>query len=152
MRSHDLVFEIEALGVFGEDDPALNLLLEPRMLNRTTGDGIWMRVVDVESGLPSRPYGSRGELTFEIVGDAMCPWNNGTYLLETDGPTTEVCRTDRTAELSMSPNSLATLVADQSTATSLSRAGLVEAAEPDALARADALFRTEYAPHCADGF
>lgn len=152
LLSHDLVFEIDAWGPFGADDPAPNLLLEPRMLHRTTYDGIWMRVVDVEAGLPLRPYGSRGELTFEISGDTMCPWNNGAYRLETDGTTTEVTRTDMTAELSMSPNSLATLVSGYSTASVLHRAGLVNAAEPSALARADALFRTEYAPHCPDGF
>jgi predicted acetyltransferase len=152
LRSHDLVFEIDARAPFGDDDPVPNLLLEPRQLNRATKDGVWMRVVDVQAGLPLRPYGSRGELTFEVAGDSMCPWNNGTYLLETDGAATEVSRTARSAELSMRPNSLASLVAGQSTATKLHRAGLIEVAEPSALARADALFRTEFAPHCPDEF
>ena len=56
-------------GCVGEDDPAPDLLLEPRMLNRRTGDAIWIRVVDVEKALPQRPYGDRGEIVFAVEGD-----------------------------------------------------------------------------------
>jgi len=152
LRSHDLVFEITATGPFSVDDSAPNLFLEPRALNQSVKDGVWFRVVDVEAGLPLRPYGANGALTFEISGDSICPWNNGTYSLETDGTTTEVSRTQRPAELTMSVNSLATLVAGQSSATVLHRAGLIEAADSAALSRADALFRTEFAPHCPNFF
>ena len=122
------------------------------MLNRKTSDGIWMRVVDVEQALPQRPYGSRGELTFAIEGDDLCPWNNGPYLLETDGRTSAVQRTSRPAQLTMSPNSLASLLAGHRGATFYQRAGLLTADDPACLAVADAIFRTEYAPHCPNGF
>ncbi|MEO6398001.1 MAG: GNAT family N-acetyltransferase [Tepidiformaceae bacterium] len=151
IRRHDLVGKVTFRGV-PEDDSLPALLLEPRMLNRKTSDGIWMRVVDVEQALPQRPYGARGELTFAIEGDALCPWNNGTYLLETDGPSATVQRTTRAAQLTMSPNTLATLVSGHRSATFNHRAGLLTASDPAILQTADALFRTEYAPHCPNGF
>ena len=152
IRRHDLVGRVDIAGCVGEDDPAPDLLLEPRMLNRRTNDAIWLRVVDVEKALPQRPYGDRGELVFAVDGDDVCPWNNGTFLLETDGLTTDVRRTDRTADLTMSPNALASLFAGHRTATYLSRAGRLVKANDAALRTVDRLFHTEYPPHCPDGF
>lgn len=150
LRRHDLVGRIEMHS--SEDDAAPSLLLEPRMLNTRVGDGIWMRVVDVERALPLRPYGSRGELTVAVEGDGICPWNNGAYLLETDGPTSEVTRIDRPADITVSPNVLASLLAGHRSATYFQRAGLLTASNEHALQTADAIFRTEYAPHCPNGF
>jgi len=152
IRRHDLVGRVEMNGCIGEDDPAPDLLLEPRMLNRRTGDAIWLRVVDVEKALPERPYGDRGEIVVAIDGDDACPWNNGSFLLETDGLTTEVRRTDRPAHLTLPPASLASLLTGQRTATHLSRAGRLEAVNAAALQSADRLFHTEYPPHCPDSF
>ena len=152
IRRHDLVGTVEMSGCVSEDDPAPDLLLEPRMLRRRTWDGIWMRITDVAKAIPQRPYGDRGELTIAIVGDDMCPWNNGTYLIETDGHTTDVRRTDRTPELTMSPNTLASLLAGHRSATHFARAGRLEMADEKVLLRADRIFRTEYAPHCPNGF
>jgi predicted acetyltransferase len=140
LRSHDLVGEIQIAGALGEDDVAPELLLEPRMLNKRVSDGIWMRVVDAEKALAARPYGDRGELTIAIE-DSMCPWNSGTYLLETDGITSDVHRKDRPADLAVTPNALATLLAGHRTATHLARAG-----------RPIRIFRTEYAPNCPNSF
>jgi predicted acetyltransferase len=139
-------------GCIGPDDPAMDLLLEPRVMARRTGDAIWMRVVDVEKAVTQRPYGDRGELTFAIADDDMCPWNTGTYLLETDGKTSDVRRIDRAPELKLTPNALATLLSGLRPATHLHRAGRIEAADPAALRRADAIFRTEYPPNCPNDF
>lgn len=152
IRRHDLVGKVAMHNAVPEDDPAPDLLLEPRMLNRTTMDAIWMRVVDVERAVPARPYGARGELTFAITGDDMCPWNNATYLLETDGPTSTVSRTNRTPAVTMPINSLASLLSGHRSATRLHRAGLLETFDLSALATADALFKTEYAPFCPNEF
>jgi predicted acetyltransferase len=150
LRRHDLVRRVEMHAP--EDDPAPSLLLEPRMLNARTSDAIWMRVVDVESALPRRPYGARGELTISVEGDGMCPWNDGTYLLETDGPAADVRRVERAPEVTVSPNVLSSLLAGHRNATYFSRAGLLQARDERALRTADALFRSEYAPHCPNGF
>jgi len=151
LRSHDLVRRIDFHHV-AEDDPAPELLLEPRMLNRRTFDGIWMRVVDVEKALADRPYGARGELTVRVTADQMCPWNDGTYLLETDGPSASVRRVDREPDLTLSVNELATLISGYRGASHLARAARVEARDQQALRTADAIFRTERAPHCPNDF
>jgi predicted acetyltransferase len=151
LRSHDLVARIEMAGV-PEDDPARSLMLEPRELRRVTGDGIWLRVVDVECALPQRPYGDRGELAIAIVDDDLCEWNNGTYLLETNGAESEVTRTDREADISMPARSLASLISGHDSATFLARAGLIEARDEQTLRLADRLFATSYRPHCGTGF
>lgn len=152
IRGHDLVGKVVMRNALGEDDPAPDLLLEPRNLSRHTSDAIWMRIVDVEQALAQRPYGSRGDLTIAIPADECCPWNAGTYLLETDGPSAMVSRTGRKPDLTMRPNSLATLLAGHRSATHLARAGLLDAAGAGALQAADAIFRTEYRPHCPNGF
>lgn len=152
IRRHDLVGKVQIWNAVSEDDPAPDLLLEPRTLNRTTHDAIWMRVVDVERAVPARPYGDRGELTFAITGDDMCPWNNATYLFETDGATSTIRRTDRTPALTMPINSLASLLSGHRSATRLARAGLLESPDTAALRTADRLFRTEYAPFCPNDF
>lgn len=148
---HDLVGGISMRHV-ASDDPAPDLLLEPRMLNKHVSDGIWMRVVDVEAALPHRPYSARGELTFAIDGDDLCAWNNGAYLLETDGKSGDVRRTDRAPQLTMRPNSLASLVSGHSSASRLARAGLLEVHDAGAVRTADLLFQTEFAPHCPNNF
>ena len=151
IRRHDLVGRVNFRGA-AEDDVIPDLLLEPRMLNKKVSDGIWMRVVDVEKALGQRPYGGRGELTFAITGDTECPWNNGTYLLETDGPTAHVTRTTREPELTMPPATLASLISGYRPATHFLRAGRLAEHRDGAALRANALFRTEYAPYCPNGF
>jgi predicted acetyltransferase len=152
IRGHDLVGKVEMSNVVGVDDPAPDLLLEPRMLNRRTSDAIWMRVVDAEQALPQRPYGDRGELVISLPADDMCPWNAGSYLMETDGRTTDVRRTDRRPDITVTPNALASLISGHSSATHLARAGLIEALDERGLQTADRLFATTYAPHCPNSF
>lgn len=151
LRRHDLVGRIHFRGA-PEDDVIPDLLLEPRMLNKKVSDGIWMRVVDAEKALAQRPYGARGELTFAIARDPECPWNEGTYLLETDGPTSHVTRTTREPELTIPPATLASLISGYRPASHFLRAGRLEEHRSGAALRADALFRTEYAPYCPNGF
>ncbi|MGE5596610.1 MAG: enhanced intracellular survival protein Eis [Hyphomicrobiales bacterium] len=149
---HDLVGRIVIRGALPEDDPAPDLLLEPRALQRSTYDGIWMRIVDVEKALASRPYGQRGDLRIAFEGDEMCPWNNGTYVLATDGPTADVARKDRVPDLTVNPNALASLLSGHRSATQLARAGRLTARDEQSLRLADAMFATEYRPHTPNGF
>ena len=148
--AHDLVRRIEMR--VAEDDPAPELLLEPRMLQRETWDGIWMRVVDAEKALPQRPYGRRGELTIRIEKDDVCPWNVGTYLLETDGPSASARRIEREADIIVSPNVLSSLIAGYRPASHFARASRLVAKNDAALQMADDLFRTKHAPYCPNGF
>lgn len=149
IRRHDLVRWVRMLAP--PDDPAPDLLLEPRELRREVYDGIWLRVVDIERALPQRAYGAEGELRFRIVDD-LCDWNEGCFQLETDGESAEVKRSELEPELVMPVRTLASLISGHADASQLMRAGLLEAPEPQALGRADRLFATEYPPYCPDGF
>jgi predicted acetyltransferase len=152
LRAHDLARRIEIRAV-SPDDPAPLLLLEPRVLNRRTQDAIWMRVVDAERALEARPYGAAGRLTIALPADDECPWNAGTYELETDGPRAEVRRVNGPGgDITLKPAALASLLAGHWSATYLARAGRVEAADEAKLRLADDLFRTAYAPFCPNGF
>lgn len=151
IAAHDLVGRARWWN-FDPNSAAPFYLQEPRDLRRTTGDGIWMRVTDVEAALPQRPYGEEGALTLRIVEDDIADWNNGSYRLETDGAESTVTRTTDAADLTLRPAQLAVLLAGNATATQLARGGLIEAANDEALRRADRIFATEYQPWCPDGF
>ncbi|HUP87357.1 MAG TPA: GNAT family N-acetyltransferase [Acidimicrobiales bacterium] len=148
--AHDLVGWVRWTRV-PEDDPAPFLFLEPRELHRRTADGIWMRVTDVVEALPQRPYGDADALTI-AVRDDVCPWNDGTYVLETTGEESTCRRIDATPDLTMPASSLAVLLSGHRSASMLARAGRVEAGDARALARADRLFATHHAPWCNDDF
>jgi predicted acetyltransferase len=148
--SHDLVGRVEWQRV-PPDDPAPLLFLEPGRLSQRTHDAIWMRITDVEAALPQRPYGDADAVTLGIR-DQMCPWNEGTYVLETTGEATQVTKVATDADLTMPAASLAVLVSGHRSATTLARAGLLDAGNPKALDKADRLFATRYAPWCNDGF
>ena len=151
LGSHDLVGRVRWSRV-PEDDPAPLLLLEPRELHRQTADAIWMRITDVAAALPQRPYGEADALTIRVV-DELCPWNDGTFVLETTGDESTVVRADEArADLTMPASSLAVLVSGHRSATHLARAGRIEPSDPKALLRADRVFVTDYAPWCNDSF
>ena len=150
LRPFDLVREI-TWNVVAPDDPLPHLLLEPRMLNDTSRDGILARVVDVERALPQRPYSAAGTLLFEVQ-DEMCPWNAGRWRMETDGITTMAVRTSDQPQLTMPVNTLAMLLFGQLSATEAARAGRLDVHDPVALAEWDAILRTHYRPFCADHF
>ena len=153
VRAHDLVGKVTTYFA-AEDDPALSLLLEPRVLQRRTADGIWLRVVDARAALAARGYDLAGETTLRIAEDAECPWNVGTYRLATDGTQAEAsaARQGAQAECTVTPHALASLLAGYSSLTQLVRVGRATVADEKRLPALDALFATRYRPHCMNGF
>ena len=150
--AHDLVGKVVMNGCVAEDDPAPDILSEPRMLNRWTGDAIWLRVTDLASVVPLRPYGAPGSLVFRIASDPECRWNEGTWRLETDGPTATLQQTAETAQLTVPMQSMASLIAGYRSATQLERIGRLSADDRDALKVADRLFATDYRPFLPNEF
>jgi len=133
------------------DDPLPHLLLEPRMLNVTLGDGIMARIVDVERALTLRRYPVAGTLTFEVL-DELCPWNHGRWQLETSATEASACRTNTSPQLRMPVSTLAMIIFNQISATEAARMGCLDVLEPGALSLWDAVMRTAYRPFCADEF
>jgi len=133
------------------DDPLPHLMLEPRNLNVTSGDGLLGRIVDVDRALPLRPYSDEGRLTFEVIDD-FCPWNQGKWEanITTDG--TEIRRTDKTPQLIMPVSTLAMIFFGQLTASEAARMGRLDVSDSKALPLWNRVMRTDYRPFCADMF
>ena len=150
LRRIDLARQI-TIGRPPIDDPAPHLLLEPRMLNAISWDGLLARIVDVDRAMAQRPYAGEGRLTFEITDD-MAPWNSGRWEMETDGRSTRVRRTEGAPELSMPAAALGPLLFGHASASQSARMGLLSVHESEALPRWDALLRTDFPPGCGNGF
>ena len=152
VRGHDLVGRV-VTKLTAPDDPAPAMLIEPRVLNRRTGDGIWLRVVDVADALAGRGYQHAGETLIQIEADAECPWNVGTFRLTTDGVQAEAHRVEAEAEVRITQQGLASLLSGQCKVSQLARMGRAAADVSAArLAALDALFSTRFAPYCMDEF
>ncbi|HSK17478.1 MAG TPA: GNAT family N-acetyltransferase [Gaiellaceae bacterium] len=126
------------------DHPLLLLLAEPAALRMRVGDGLWVRLVDVGAALAARAYAGDGDLVLE-VSDPFCPWNEARFGL--DGG-----KTMRDPDLRLDVDALGSGYLGGFSFSQLARAGRVEELARGALARADALFRSERAPWCPEIF
>jgi predicted acetyltransferase len=134
-----------------KDDPAFDLMLNPRELNASHGDALLGRIIDLERVLPLRPYGHEGKVTFE-VRDEMCPWNAGRWALEAGADGRAVTRTKEAPQLTMDVSTLVQLLFGQLSPSHAVRWGRAEASPDAPLPLWDAMWRTEHAPFCPDGF
>lgn len=132
------------------DDPAFDLFLDPRELDATRFDWLLGRIIDVERALPIRPYGE-GRVVFELR-DEMCPWNAGRWALDAGAEGSTMTRSKETPTLSLDVSSLAQLLFGQVSPSRAVRIGRAEASPDAPLVLWDAMFRTDYAPFCPDGF
>ena len=150
LASHDLVGRVR-WGDAPRDDPAAELLLEPRLLNAEDREGAWYRIVDVRAALAGRGYDTEGALAIGVAADPLTPWNDGVWHLDAskDGATARPAA--GAADIRLSVKALTSLWTGFRTARELAAWGLL-AGEPQAVARADAIFRTRHAPHCPDHF
>ena len=151
IRAHDLVTKVD-WEYAPQDDPAPTILLEPRVLESKTWDGIWLRVVDVAAALADRGYDHDGEATISIAEDPECAWNVGTYRLATRAGETTVERTNTAADIELSINALGSLLAGHQTLRHLTNTGRASVTAPSNLARFDALFSTRYRPAAMNEF
>ena len=100
--------------------------------------------MDVGAALAARSYAGDDDLVLE-VRDAFCPWNDARYALDGSKTTEE-------PDLRLSVPTLGTVYLGGFSFAQLLRAGRVEEVSEGAIARADALFRTDRAPWCPEIF
>jgi predicted acetyltransferase len=133
------------------DDPLRWWLEQPRRLERKIEDGIWLRVIDVQTALAGRRYSCAGSLVLGI-SDEHCPWNTGTWQLDVDGDGVGRCRqANAAAELQLTPYALGMTYLGGHRFATLARSGLVTGSA-EAIHRADALFACDPLPYCPDFF
>jgi predicted acetyltransferase len=144
------VFGIDLIAhVQGRLDPVSPLFLmvvDPRSLQLRVSEGLWLRIVEVEGALAGRSYTSDDEVVVELRDD-FCPWNAGRWRI---GRAPR--RTDDEAELELDVADLACAYLGAFTFSRLAAAERVRELKEGAVARADALFRTERPPYCPEDF
>ena len=131
-------------------------LTEPRRLGLTVGDGMWVRILDVDKALEARSYRGVGSLTFDLTDD-FCPWNAGRWQLTVPGEgaaaTVAAVAADETGaepdaepDLALDVSALSAIYLGGFTFAELSRAGRVTELRPGGIAAADAMFATATKP------
>jgi predicted acetyltransferase len=118
---------------------------------RDVGDGLWVRLLDVTRALEARTYERSASLVLELI-DAEAP--GGRLRVELDaGPDGATCRpTERSPDLTVQ---ISALGAAYLGGVRLRDAVLAQGADEhraNALAEADALFRTVDEPWCSTFF
>ena len=140
----DLVLDIQTWPR-ATDDPLPWRLEDPRRLERSLIDHMWLRLVDVKEALVSRDYAEGGSLTLR-VRDEFCPWNDGTYRLEADRNGAECTRIEHEPQVELGVSDLAAAYLGGVSFSNLERAGRVKEHAAGTLASADRMFRTERQP------
>ena len=131
------------------DDPIHWILADPRKLSRALRDGVWLRLVDVETALSARSYATSGTLVID-VNDSTCPWNQGRYSLDVGPGGAHIRRTTAEPDIIMPASCLATFYLGAASVSSLARAGRVEVRSEGAVALADLMFATSKQPWSPD--
>ncbi len=143
----DWVEEIHC-DVLPVDHPLLLLVQRPNRLSWKVYDGLWVRPVDVAAALRGRGYAADGRVTLEVVSDPQFPDNVGIWTVE-DGA---VRRSTRRPDVRLDVQALGAAYLGGFSFARLAAAGRVEEAARGGLVRADALFRVDAAPYCAEIF
>jgi len=138
----DLMDDVKARGR-PADEPLRFLLADPRAMECSVSDGIWLRLLDVEAALNMRSYADDDRVVLGVE-DAFCPWNAGTYAIEGG----RCRRTDADPGLVMTAGALGACYLGGTRFSTLAQAGMIDERRPGAAARADRLFAGSTAPWC----
>ncbi|NUW08173.1 GNAT family N-acetyltransferase [Streptomyces sp. CAI-21] len=126
---------------------------DPRAARVTTlTDYMWIRMLDVPSALAARTYGLEASLVVRVYDKAG--FADGTWLLDGSADGASCVRTSQSADITLDVQELASLYLGDESATRLADLGRLEAARPDSVVRADAMFRTgrrPWSPRAATG-
>jgi len=141
----DLVTRVD-VHLFDPGSPLPLLVRDPRALGLRLGDGLWLRLVDLDAALRARAYRPGESLVLEVT-DERCPWNAGRYRVGDDAG-----RTDDTADLALDTADLASAYLGAFDFHRLVHAGLADERVAGAAEKATLLFRTDLPPYCPEVF
>ncbi len=131
--------------------PLQHWLLEPRRLDLTITDGLWLRIVDLPEALSARRYVGSGTLVIDVADD-MIESNAGRWQLRIDDGKAHVTRTKAAPDLELDVGTLAAAYLGGFRFVDLGVAGLVRECQPGVLQTADTLFTPPRAPWNATPF
>ena len=132
------------------DDPLPTLLLDPRSVTVSQHDHVWLRIVDLDRAIPLRTYSAKASVVVRLT-DPVCPWNDGTWLLDLDVDGGRATRTDASAQIRMDVRDLGACLLGGTSIGRLATAGLVDG-DPAVLRNIGAALSTPVAPWCPEGF
>jgi predicted acetyltransferase len=133
------------------DDPLPWMLADPRRLQRSTRDGLWLRLIDAGASLKLRRYTHSDRLVLD-VRDELCPWNQGRFELEGSAEGANCRATSSSPDLLLAISTLSSAYLGTVSFSALSQAGLVDERTPGALLRADRMFAVRFQPWTPVGF
>jgi predicted acetyltransferase len=145
----DLMDEIE-LRAHRADEPLRWMLDDTRALRRHKSEYMWFRLLDLPACLEGRTYGVPGRIVFDVT-DSFAPWNQGRWVLETDGGRATCSPTDGEPDLELDTSVLAALYMGGRSAPTMAAAGLIKGSE-EAVVHLDAMFRTAEAPWSPESY
>lgn len=143
--SLDLMTKVEA-HLRPVDEPLLDLLADPRRLQRTTTDSLWLRLLDVPVALAARRYRMPLSVVIEVE-DSSRPDAGGRFRLDGGPDGAECGPTTDPADVRLSTQALASAYLGMPRIARLAWLGGVEG-DPDVVAALDTAFTTPMAPHC----
>ncbi|MGB9367390.1 MAG: GNAT family N-acetyltransferase [Xanthobacteraceae bacterium] len=129
------------------DHPLLLSLADPRRLNFLVREGLWIRLIDAGAALSARGYATDDAIVVEVA-DEFCPWNAGRWRIARTG--TE--KTNAEPDLACDIASLGCVYLGGFTFAQLARSLRMTELRAGAIARADAMFRSDRAPWCPELF
>jgi predicted acetyltransferase len=129
------------------DHPLLLMIAEPRRLQMNIRDGTWVRLVDIGTALSARTFAPGATVVIDVV-DQFCPWNAGRWRVGAN----IVEQTDDPADLRCDVSALGSVYLGGFTWLQLFSALRVEVLRPEAIERADSVFKPQGAPWCAEIF
>nr|WP_281352417.1 GNAT family N-acetyltransferase [Phytoactinopolyspora alkaliphila] len=127
------------------DEPLVHLLDNPGGLVRSTGPGLWVRVVDLPAALAARRYAAPVDVVLE-VDDELIPGNAGRWRLVGDRSSATCVLTTASPDLTMDVGVLGSVYLGGVSLRSLSDAGLVREHDAGRVASASAAFGWDRAP------
>ena len=140
----DLVSRVKTWGL-ALDDPLTWQMAEPRALRATFDDILYVRPIDVAAALSARGYLEDGRLVIEVRDDFR-PANAGTYELIVEGGKGSCSPTEAGPEIACTVHVVGGTYLGGVSWGTLARAGRLEERVQGAIARADAMFRSDIAP------
>jgi predicted acetyltransferase len=140
----DLINRVEAWNV-APDDSILLTVAQPRRLEMTLGDALWLRMIDVAAALTGRRYRADGRLVLDLA-DELLPWNHGRWSITVEAGAAVVEPTGDAPDLALDTTDLAAAYLGGNTFSQLAAAWRVAEMQPGALDRADLIFGTGRAP------
>ena len=128
------------------DHPLFQWIREPRRMEFTVLEALWVRLVEVGAALSARSL-REGDVVLD-VRDELCPWNQARWRVANGSAE----RTTAPADLQLDVSALASTYLGGFTFEQLRWSGRLEELKPGAVERADELFRTERLPWCPELF